>query len=587
VLAACGLALLLLSCAAAPAFRAEREDLAAAPAQSPVVMHDPRLPAGAVRSFLAACRRGNYEKAARLLDLRGAALEPAPDAAHLAWQLKAVLDRELRIPLERLSADPAGDLDDGLPRDLERIGRIDDTDILLQRIEDETGQQVWKLAAPTVARIPELYAAHGYGALAEILPRPMFDIRFLDIQLWQWIGLLLLAPLAYAASRVAVVLVYPALRAVARRTEATWDDQLLDEMRGPARALAALALFAAGTLGLALAVRVYDWLGRLEQALLIAVLAWLTMRGVDVLARAAEARLRGADRQAAMAVLPLGRRVAKAFLVLVALIALLQNVGFNVTGLIAGLGVGGLAVALAAQKSIANLFGGVSLVTDRPVRVGDFCRFGDGKSGTVEEIGLRSTRVRTLDRTIVSIPNAEFSEVQIENYATRDRIRLFAILNLRYETTPDQLRFILAELRRLLASHPRVTPEPARARFVAFGGYSLDVEVFAYVDTSDWDEFLKVREDIYLRIMDVVRESGTGFAFPSQTLYLARDRPPDAERTRAAEQQVVEWRDRGRLPFPDFAASTLAEWDDTVDYPPRGSATGTDPGVRERPREID
>jgi MscS family membrane protein len=192
--------------------------------------------------------------------------------------------------------------------------------------------------------------------------------------------------------------------------------------------------------------------------------------------------------------------------------------------------------------------------------------------GTVEEIGIRSTRVRTLDRTLVTVPNSEFSEIQLENFGARDRIRLYTILSLRYETSPDQLRHVLAELRKLLAAHPRVSESPARVRFTGLGAFSLDLEVFAYVLTSEWDEFLKVREDILLRMMDIVRASGTGFAFPSQTLYLGRDGGLDGERARNAEAEVRAWRAAGELPFPDFKEETIARIDGTLDYPPHGAA---------------
>ena len=211
-------------------------------------------------------------------------------------------------------------------------------------------------------------------------------------------------------------------------------------------------------------------------------------------------------------------------------------------------------------------------MADQPIRVGDFCRFGDVKVGTVEEIGVRSTRIRTLDRTIVTIPNSEFAEIQLENFAARDQMRLYTMMGLRYETTPDQLRHVLAELRRLLAAHPLVTEAPRRVRFVGFGAHSLDLEVFAYIAVNDWNEFLKIREDIYLRMMDVVRESGTGFAFPSQTLYLGRDGGLDEELRQSAESQVRAWRGAGELPFPDFSEETIAEIDGTLDYPPHGSA---------------
>jgi len=232
--------------------------------------------------------------------------------------------------------------------------------------------------------------------------------------------------------------------------------------------------------------------------------------------------------------------------------------------------VGGIAVALAAQKTVEHLFGGLSLIADQPVKVGDFCRFGD-QVGTVERIGMRSTRVRTLDRTVVTVPNAEFANLRLENFAERDRIWLRLTLGLRYETTPDQLRHVLIRLRELLYAHPRIDPDPARVRFVGFGAYSLDLEIYAYVRTSDFSEFLAVREDLYLRIMDVVATSGTGFAFPSQVNYASGD-GLDASRARQAEAEVEQWRAEGRLPLPEFPAERVTRLRDTLDYPPRGSA---------------
>jgi MscS family membrane protein len=292
---------------------------------------------------------------------------------------------------------------------------------------------------------------------------------------------------------------------------------------------------------------------------------------VDVFSRWVSERLVAQQQAAAIAVVPLGRRAAKALLAGLAFIALLHTFGVNVTALLAGLGVGGLAVALAAQKSIENLFGGVTVIADQPVRVGDFFRFGD-QVGTVEDIGLRSTRVRTLDRTLITIPNAEFSQMKLENFAKRDRIRIYAMIGLRYETTPDQLRYVLVEIRKLLYGHPKIHADPARIRFVGFGAYSLDLELFAYVPTTDWNELLAVREDLFLRIIDVIDASGTGFAFPSQTLYLEKGEGVDAGKTDAAEAQVRAWREKSELPLPYFPQEVIAQLDDSLDYPPQGSA---------------
>jgi MscS family membrane protein len=248
-----------------------------------------------------------------------------------------------------------------------------------------------------------------------------------------------------------------------------------------------------------------------------------------------------------------------------------------VYGLVAGAGVGGLGIALAARSSLENFLGTFNLYADRPVRVGDFCRYGEDPSsgwlriGTVEEIGLRSTRIRGIDRTITTIPNAEFANMHIVNLTRRDRMLFRTTIGLRYETTPNQLRQVLAKLRELLLAHPRVTKDPARVRATGFGAYSLDLEMFAYVNTSDWNDYLAVQEDLVLRTMDIVDKAGTAFAFPSRTLYHTRDPGLDSERQQVAEKEVREWASAHTLPFPEFDNDYRKQITDTLDYPPEGS----------------
>ncbi len=411
----------------------------------------------------------------------------------------------------------------------------------------------------------------GGGAAAAWLPEAWFSVRWLELSLGQWIGLLVVVFVAYLASWIATAVLHRVARALVKRTESPIDDLALEICLKPTRLLLTLAFFAGGVLLLRLPAEAYGYLVPLERALILLAVTWLLFRMADGLHYQLREQLTAQGRNGAAAMLPLGVRTVKVAVMVVALLGLLQNFGFKVGAVLGALGVGGIAVALAAQKTLEHVFGGAMIVADQPVRVGDLCRFGD-KIGTVEDIGLRSTKIRTLDRTVISVPNAEFASMQIENFTRRDRIRLQCVLGLRYETTPDQMRYVLVGLRRLLVAHPKVAPDPLRARFVGFGAYSLDVEVSAYVLTTDWNEFLAIREDILLRMMDVVEEAGTGFAFPSQTNYFARDTGFDPERVRAAEQRVAEWRRANELPFPDFAPETLAALDDTLDYPPAGSA---------------
>ena len=262
-------------------------------------------------------------------------------------------------------------------------------------------------------------------------------------------------------------------------------------------------------------------------------------------------------------------------------VAGIRSLGLDVVPLVAGLGVGGLAVALAAQTTFANFIGSLILFTNKPVREGDFCRYGD-QIGTVEEIGLHSTRIRSLERTVVSVPNAEFAQMQLDNFSKRDRRLLRTTLALRIETTPEQLRCVLAELRQLLLGHPMVTPDPARVRFVGHGPHSKNVEIFAYLRCQDQNTFLAIQEDLLLRIEDIVRDAGTAFAVPAQTAYLTQDTALDAERRHEAEARVEQWRAEDRLPFPEFAPEERRHLTDVIEYPPPGShdyRPPSDPGA--------
>ncbi len=203
----------------------------------------------------------------------------------------------------------------------------------------------------------------------------------------------------------------------------------------------------------------------------------------------------------------------------------LQRLGVPVAGLIAGLGVGGLAIALAAQSTLENFIGGIILYADQPVKVGDFCKFGE-RRGVVEDVGLRSVKIRTLDRTIVTVPNADFAKLQLENLADRDRVLLRENLRLRYETTREQIQRVMAELESMLRKHERIAEDPLRVRFNGFGEYFLEIELYAYAMTSAWPEFLEIREDVLLKVMDIVERSGTRLALPTGVRYCQADRGP-------------------------------------------------------------
>lgn len=258
-------------------------------------------------------------------------------------------------------------------------------------------------------------------------------------------------------------------------------------------------------------------LGMIEGLGATVAVLWSGFHGIDWGTRELQAGFLARGRAGAAAVLPLLRKIGKVAWALIIVIVFLDNLGLDMKALLAGLGVGGLAIALAGQKTMENLFGGVMLVLDQPVRVGDYCSFGD-RSGTVEDVGLRSIKIRTPDRTLISVPNGEFSQLQLENFAQRDRIRFQTQLGLRYDATAAQVRQVLEGVQTLLMDHPHLdAAQPRRARLAELGSYSLNIDVFAYFKTADYEQFLVWRQELLLDLMGQVEKAGTGLAYPTQT----------------------------------------------------------------------
>ncbi len=491
---------------------------APAPAASePKVVDQRATPRSAFFGYLEACREGDFRRAASFLNLEGARFR-GMDVTQVAKELKEVLDRRLTGDPGKLSSAPEGDLTDGLDPDHELIGTIKSggkqVDLMMERVSRE-GNQIWLVSGATVQMIPVLHDALGTSWAEQRLPAWMLTRGPVDTDVWQWFALMLLAAFALALAALLARIIVSALTPVFRRTPTHADEELLQAVAAPVRLLLTIALFQAGLQLVNPPVLLRTYLIRILTALAYLGLAWFVVRVIDLVSAGLARRMERQQLVSARSVLPLGRRTAKVAACTIAFLATLSAWGYDTTAILAGLGVGGLAVALAAQRTIENLFGGLALTTDRPVLVGDFCRYGD-KVGTVEDIGLRSTRIRTLDRTVVTIPNAQFSSMMLENFAVRDKIFLNPKLSLRNDTTPGQLRTLIPALRQVMLDHPLVDPTPARVRFTGIGQWSLDVEIFAYVKTKDMDQFLIVQEEVLLGFMDAIEQVGTSLAIPAQ-----------------------------------------------------------------------
>jgi MscS family membrane protein len=434
-----------------------------------------------------------------------------------------VLDRHLWVDLSVVSPLAIGDTADGLPRNVEQIGFVPAAGGVRQPVRLTRavvdGETLWRFSRATVTRIPAWYASLGNRWMLENLPPALLRPGPLELLWWQWLALPLVIAVAVLVGYVLGRMLRFAFGRIVRRTRSDWDDAIVRRLGPPVTA--ALACVAVGVLlpFLGLYAPAADAVYRGLRAAFLIVFFWAAWRTVDVVSDVALRSHWAHGSAASRSLIPLGERVAKAVIVAMAAVAALSLLGYPVASLIAGLGLGGLALALAAQKTVENLFGAFSLGVDQPFRVGDFVKIEDFV-GTVEDIGLRSTRFRTLDRTLITIPNGRLAEMRIESFTVRDRMRLAAIIGLAYGTTPDQMREVLTGFERVLRAHPKIWPDAVVVRLSAFSASGLDIEVMAWFQTPDWGEFQRIRQEILLQFMDVVERAGASIAVPARRVHL-------------------------------------------------------------------
>ena len=474
------------------------------PAEDPLGRSTPQ---GAAAGLIRAAEQGNFARAAEYLDSRLALSE----RRELARKLWVVLDRRLVSDASRLSNRPDGDLDDGLTN-RDRMGAVDSesggVDVFLDRVQRGSGDPIWLIAASTLREVPRLFDEIQPPWIERYVPVWLVANRWWSIPLYRWIAVLLLIPLLFAgaslSTRALTRLTAPALRRFTRNPDAKPVGV------APLRVLLlGLMFYGASFWGLSLATRTF-W-QRVAGTLMIVALCWLTLRLLDLVAGLSLNRLERVNRSADTALVLLINRLLKATTVIVAALTFLYLADVDLTAALTGLGVGGIAIGFGAQKTIENLFGGIMVISDKPVNVGDFCRAGEF-TGTVEDIGIRSTRIRTLNRTVVSVPNGLLSAMSLENFAPRDRFLLHHTVALGRQTTAEQMRLVLKQIRALLDGHPRVDPTSSRARLIRFSTASLDLEIFAYVLEHQQPAFLAIQEDLLLGVMDILEAAGASVA---------------------------------------------------------------------------
>jgi MscS family membrane protein len=505
-----------------------------APAETVVDPLGRETPSGTIRGFNAAVRRDDLASARLYMQLTPA---QRGSANQLATQLNELIDRYLFEPLAALSRSPSGQANDGLPLDRERIQlTIEGTpqDVVLVRVTDPQAGLIWLISSGSLAQVPLLYESAQDLWIERIMPDVLVRSRLFGMSLARWLAYLgsLLLPLA--GLRLLATVVMAGLR---RAITDPGRRVLLEGWYAGLKRLLVVVLavlihlMLMRYLGFSLSFR-YAYTRVALMAFVVAA-AWLVSRFLTLLIAQARLLAQRRGESGFSSLLMLAERVGKAVVTLVAIFVILSLAGVDTSTALAGVGIGGVAVALGAQKTVENLLGGVFLISDKALAVGDECRIAD-RIGKVEDITLRSVRLRTVEQTLLSIPAGALSQAHIENFSTRGKIPVQTRLRLRYETTATQLRAVLDGVRRVLAEYPEIEAPTSRIRLVDFGAQAVELELFAYVLTAELNRFLAVREDLLLSIADIVESAGTTFAHPTEFLFLG-----DQRHTAGEPQEVV------------------------------------------------
>jgi MscS family membrane protein len=477
-------------------------------------------PYGTVYGFLQTAAAGNYSIAAQYLQMSAARRQSEGDA--LAMKLYAAMNVAFAGNL-RPSRQREGELQEDVPPGRQRLGTMSagdvDVELELVRVTDAAAGKIWLISADTLAKVPELYDQVEARRVETRLPAWTVKYQPGNMPLWQWFALLLLLPVAAGVAWLLLVLLQIPLRWWARKR----GDVELAHWRSVSRpawlfAGALVHRILSGYLALPLLPRHYY-----RQVVAVAVIigsTWILWRVIRWFLQRLRNRALAYGHSGTGSLMLLGERILKAVVFVIGIFLVFSVLGFNMSTALAGVGIGTLAIGFGAQQTIANLFGGVSVLGDEVMRVGDVCKFGD-RTGTVEDIGLRSTRVRTEERTLLVIPNGTVAAINVENLSRRDKILFKTVLGLHPDTAAEHVRHVVAEIRGVLTGHDKIEKDTIRVRLTDLASSSINVEVFGYVLTRDFDEFAAVREDLLLRIMNFVEDSGTNLALPAQTVYLS------------------------------------------------------------------
>ena len=526
-----------------------------------------------------------YSQAIRTMDL---SLVPNRSRKVVVME-RIILLREIldRIDLDVLMRAP--DIEEIQEREL-RHWRFANTDIVLalQSYGDKTDQFLF--SSTTIQMLPRWYRTmepFKYSGEARVdyyqefltSPGPLFSKQFIQslperfnqlhgpLPLWQWIALAMVV----SVCKILISLSFK----LGKRWNERWENRGLKWRIGQLLALIGvvfLLLIARRLIddGIWVTGSVYQFLSTSFLLAQFFFVSWFILAIFNYFAEIYVFK-KHKGKHVESSLITVLSRIFGGLTIAILGIYVIEFMGFSISPILAGLGVGGLAVALAIRPVLENVINGLTLYADGGIKIGELCRYGS-KLGTIESIGLRSTRIRTLERSLITIPNSEFANMEIDNLERRDKRRMEHILRLRPEVTLDQLRVLIVNIRRLLIQHPMFEEDPVRVRLVGMGDYSINLSVMGYISCRDNEEFMAVQEDVLFSALAQVESVGAKTAYSTEYQFVDRHTNENLEQKLRAAQAVAQWHEKQAFPFPDFSYEYKYEMKDTIMYPAKTSA---------------
>jgi len=484
--------------------------------------------------FLSDTNLSDYRSAAGCLDL--SKVSEGVSHRDLAWKLKDVLDHLALIDLDAISDEPNG------PR---YLFQPDPEYPPIEISRTESG--AWLFSTWTVKNLADdgpyeplanKPPVAGMDPIRDLFPVSLIQSGFL-LPYYQWICLFVVVMVGMIVDRLVRHVLSRAMRAWLKLIKVKVDEKAERGVWKPVGLLAMALVWYYGTVVIGLRPVVLDVLQVAVKFFAVVAAVWTGFRLIDLLAsflmkRAERTRTKFDD-----LLIPLVSRTLKVFAVAIGLIVFAETFHLPLTGLISGLGIGGLAFALAAKDSLGNLFGSLTVLVDRPFEIGDWIVTGDIE-GTVETVGMRSSRVRTFYNSLITVPNVNLTTAVVDNMGKRSYRRIRTVLGLEYDTPPEKIEAFCEGVRELIRRHPYTRKDYYHVYFNQFSESSLDVLLYCFIECPDWAVELRERQRLFIDILKLAQELGVSFAFPTRTLHLYQEEtPPDGSPQSALDDPLL------------------------------------------------